>query len=250
MMATWRILWIVEGPQDRRRGAILLDHRISARVSWAEDLDAFREHGGLGTTFDSADGYLPYKKLKRLAESYQLPMYGDDSGVPGGGEAKNIRRIRWVLRILRPGPNVVVIVLRDSDGDLAREEALRAGLSNTLAAGLPRVIIGAPHACSEAWVICGINEGAVDEDTLQGLQARLGFHPLRAPHWLVHEDHVPRSAKEALQSLLPDGDFAETAALQRAMERRPVPAADTRLSAFIDDVDAWLTAAGADIQPT
>lgn len=142
-------------------------------------------------------------KLPRIAgQPIRLTGYMD--GKPLKPEAAFWRRVFLLFAAEEPPPDVLIVV-RDTDGDLRRLEGLGQALDflRTFPRPLP-VVVAAPNQDAEAWFVAGFVPQ--DEPERRRLKERteiLSFNPSEEPHRLTaRPNEAPTDAKRVLRILV------------------------------------------------
>lgn len=189
---------VCEADADRRTACGLADRVLCEEISWIEPelLETQRSWRGL----DSGHSYVKWSQTGHLFRKSGLKAHGHFDGLPGAPDAFAARRVLLLLRRADFTPDAVILI-RDSDGDLAR----RTGLEQARAEWqepIP-IVLGLAHPKREAWVLAGF-EPKDEEEKKRLLTERqaLGFDPsLRAHQLLASETGALHDAKRVLANL-------------------------------------------------
>jgi hypothetical protein len=232
------IVVVCEGAADFSTGTDLADREICRAVSWVEpeQLSALRSYQGLSAGIR----YLEWTKVDDEARAAGIRARGHFDGQPAQPDARAARRaIRLIVR--RVPQARVVILLRDSDGDLRRKDGLQQAASETNLK--VAVVIGLAHCKREAWVVSGFEPRTDDDHSrLEALRQELGFDPRTHSHALNAKDESDkRSAKRVLRQLC-DGDSHREAACWRetSLEVLAAHGRHNGLEAFLAHVQSKL----------
>lgn len=230
----WRILLIAEGPTDRRRIGVIVDHLIEGHAKGELQADARPVFEGL-----NGEAYIPIKRIPELARARGLDRRYSPAG-PRKGDGGTLRKAHQVLQ--KEGlftADRVIVWARDDDGDQDRRkdaEEARGTLPEE-----PRVLLAIASECGEAWSIAGFSPATPAEAAkLKAWRQRLGFAPQEQPHRLSHKENVPKSAKAVTADLFDGDDEREAAALIAAAGSGGPASQTSGLQAFCDEVRAWL----------
>ncbi|MFZ5442082.1 MAG: hypothetical protein ACOZQL_18895 [Myxococcota bacterium] len=187
-----------EGPFDHRLGRDLFDRVTEETIDWTSgQLDALR------TWIHE----LRWNSPRDPVSGFKM---GKFDGLPRDRDAYST--VQYLSQFEARGCEFVLI-LRDEDGDPAREQSIRTGVdefSSRFRSPL-RVLVGCPRFEGESWVLSGFvaRDGAESQRVAEE-KTRLGLDPTLEPERLTaKKDHELRSAKRVLASLC-NGDHKRT----------------------------------------
>jgi hypothetical protein len=182
-----------------------------------------------------------------------IKLRGFIDGKPLKPEAGLWRRVFIVLLAALDPPPDALIVVHDTDGDLARIDAIDQALAIVRALDEPLpVIVATPHQDAEAWFVTGfVAASDVERRRLESCTEDLGFCPPDEAHRLTaHPNDAPTDAKRVLRRLVFDEDASRPPALDELpdlcartlsdlalVERRGVAC---KLTAFLHDLRVLL----------
>lgn len=192
---------VCEAAIDRQTGIDLADRVICERLSWIEGyLATNREYRGL----KRSDAFIAWSKQKELVRLTGIRRFHGHFGAlrnePADPDAIAAQRMLTILDQCNDRPDVVVL-LRDSDGDLRRKSGLEQARSEPVWR-FP-IIIGLAHTKRECWALAGFEaKDDVERETLLQLRPELGFDACEHPEKLdAQQDRARRSAKRVLSQL-------------------------------------------------
>lgn len=189
---------VCEGPADRMIACDLADRLLCDEVDWITEelLPSYRRWRGLG----AENPHLAWREVRSLARAQGLRAHGTFGGEQGQTDAYAARLALLLLTGADPAPDVVLLI-RDSDGDLQRKIGLDQ--ARTSHRWTFPIVIGLAHCKRECWVLGGFEARNDEEERVIGeLKQELGFDPSTNPARLdAREAGAKRDAKQVLARL-------------------------------------------------
>jgi hypothetical protein len=194
--ASYDIAVVCEGPADLRTATELADRLLIHEVDWIqpEILDQVRRWSG----FEDGEPFLPWRRAPVLAKERGFKVHGKFSGHPDYSAA------RYALLLLALKRPHAVLLIRDTDGELARRESLEQ-VRDEVEPGLRvPILLGVAHTKRECWVLAGFEpQNDKEKRALDRLTRELGSDPrLNAESLSAAEPGALRNAKRVLEVLL------------------------------------------------
>ena len=193
---TLRFAVVHEAESDFTTATELADRVLVETIDWLEDtIGDAREWVMRVPTGER----LSWKTIPRLAAAIGIKAHGHFDGAPGEPDATAARRAILFLRKVAPDLDAILLI-RDRDDQPARRIGLEQARSEKH--GTP-IIIGLAIVEREAWVLCGFQPDAQEEEVVEDERKRLGFHPCERSHELTacKDDTADRSPKRVLRKL-------------------------------------------------
>jgi hypothetical protein len=241
---------VCEGPQDLRLLRAFLPCWARVEISWMADFephqivpDIIRLQGATGD-----DECLYWKDVGKRCEEIETAGHAGFIKVPHGefralehaGEAATARRAMLLFRYLklkRKLPLDVIILMRDTDDQLGRVDALRSARKD--AEAVLKVVIGAAHTKRECWVLAGFEPENDDERAaLEAQRATLGYHPQQESHRLTASGSSGKHNAKAIIDALGIDEEREARCLAAALPLLRERGAENGLRDFLDDLAA------------
>ena len=196
---------VCEARADFDLAATLVDRVLCDSIPW------LAQHGSaepVRTFWQAPSGqpFLRWREVPGLARERGVRAHGHFDGKPGAADAHAARLALLLLAQERQQPSAVVL-LRDTDGDLARCQGMQQARIDPQRVWPFPIVLGAAHTKRECWLLAGFEPETPDErQALQTVKAELGFDPCLAAEGLTAVDEgAKRSAKRVL-SLLSGGE--------------------------------------------
>jgi hypothetical protein len=204
---------------------VILDEAARRAADWIDDASLVWLRSYCGRS-DTDAGFYALSRARADAEDLghqvhiggrPVKLRGFIDGKPLQPEAGLWRRVFLLFAVLDPRPDALIVV-HDTDGDLARVDAIEQALSILRIVDLP-VIVATPHQDAEAWFVAGFDpQNDAEQRRLAARKDELGFYPHKeAERLTAHPTAAPTDAKRVLRLLV----FDENASRPPSLEELP-----------------------------
>jgi hypothetical protein len=205
-----RIVLFCEGAGDRRTSTTLGDRVLRERgPEWlAENLAHLRVWMGL----EPGSEYFKWAEVRSYAAARRVRLLGFLVGRKG--EAAVTHKALALAAWKGFGGDDVVVLMRDTDGDSDRRDALVVAVQSRAWPFL--VVVATPHPMREAWVLAGFEpRGDEEAERLEFVRQELGFDPRKKASQLSggrdprSGEPAKKNAKRVLSALVEDDPARE-----------------------------------------
>lgn len=226
-----RVAVVCEGQIDFDVATGLVERMLVSR-SVPGDLASF---DGLGTYVgDGGHAWWKWASIPTIAAAKRIRVpHGHFDGLAGAPDAAAARRAIHVLKATVP-PLDVVILIRDSDGQVGRRRGLEQARTDH-----PHVSIGIADTKMECWILAGFDAISSDEmAAYDTVYQELSFCPVRESQRLrASDDRDARSAKRVLVRLLGSDPVRKRRCwMQTAISDLRGRGQENGLAAFLDEI--------------